>query len=87
MKDETKITSSNSLAVRQFCDIAFGWMPVHAPNQPFRVETVTTEERYCLACCGVRHFDVVRGVSTGSTIGQVAAICRCCGAEVRNDVE
>lgn len=76
MSDETAVTSS-SLAVRQFVDLAFGWMPVHKPITPFRVETVTAEERYCLRCYGVRWFDIVKGGA-----GREAAFCRCCGAEV-----
>lgn len=67
----------SSLAVRQFADAAFGWVPVHAPTSPFRVEAVESEERYCLGCYGVRHFDVVRGA------GREIAFCRCCGAEVQ----
>jgi hypothetical protein len=57
-------------------------MPVHSPITPFRVAEVVTEERYCLGCFGVRNFDVVRGVSTGSTSAVEAAFCRCCGKEV-----
>lgn len=75
MKDETEVTNSTSLAVRQFVAVAFGWAPVHAPSQPFRVEAVTMEERYCLACFGARRMDVIRGE------GREVAVCRCCGAE------
>lgn len=85
----------SSLAVRQFCAVAFGRMPVHLPSSPFRVEVVEAEERYCLWCYGVRMFDVVRGTPrlappthTGTSQmgdrnlerGMVeAALCRCCG--------
>lgn len=77
MKDETKVTSSTSLVVRQFCAVAFGWMPVHSPITPFRVAAMVCEEQYCLGCFGVRHFDVVKGSS-----GEVVAFCRCCGKEM-----
>jgi hypothetical protein len=74
-EDSSSTDGSSSLAVRQFADVAFGWTPVHKPLNPFRVETVTVEERYCLNCFGVRRFDVLRGVQVE------AAFCRCCGAE------
>jgi len=66
-----------SLAVRQFADAAFGWVPVHTPIAPWAVASVTVEECYCLGCFGVRHFDVVTGKS-----GEVARFCRCCGKEM-----
>lgn len=65
----------SSLAVRQFVDLAFGWMPVHTPTTPFRVEVVESEERYCLKCFAVHAFDVVRGD------GREVAFCRACGDE------
>lgn len=68
----------SSLAVRQFVDLISGWMPVHTPTTPFRVEAVVVEERYCLKCYAVHNFDVVRGA------GREAAFCRCCGAEVQS---
>jgi hypothetical protein len=92
MSDETKVTSTTSLAVRQFCDLAFGWVPVHRPSTPFKVEAVMTEQRYCLGCCGVRWFDVVRGTpplappqmgESNLEMGKYqATFCRCCGMEV-----
>lgn len=73
--DRASSARGSSLAVRQFVSIAFGWMPVHKPANPFRVEAVEMEERYCLKCFDVRHFDVVRGA------GREIAFCRACGAE------
>lgn len=64
----------SSLAVRQFVDLARGWVPVHQPSQPWRVEAVSAVERYCLRCCDVRIFDVVSGA-------QETAFCRVCGEE------
>ena len=63
-----------SLAVRQWVDFARG-KPVHPVHQDFRVECVRAEERYCLACYGVRWFDVVEGP------GVAMSRCRCCGME------
>lgn len=73
----TAAAGGSSLAVRQFVDLARGWVAVHTPATPFRVESVTVEERYCLRCCAVHNFDVVRGA------GHEAAFCRCCGMEVQ----
>lgn len=70
-----------SIVVRQFCAVAFGWMPVHKPTQPWKVERVAVERRYCLKCFGERTFDVIFGDQ------HQAAVCRCCGEEVRDDVE
>lgn len=75
--DSASSATGNSLAVRQFADVAFGWLPVHTPITPFRVSEVVSEQRYCLGCFGVRNFDVVKGVA-----GEVAAFCRCCGKEM-----
>lgn len=69
-------TRGSSLAVRQFVDLARGDMPVHAPNQPWQVESVIDVEGYCLRCCDVRIFDVVSGR------GRAVAFCRACGLEV-----
>lgn len=69
-------SGGTSLSVRQFCAVAFGWLPVHSPSQPWRVERVAVERRYCLKCFRVRTFDVVVGD------GREAAVCRCCGNEV-----
>jgi hypothetical protein len=71
----------SSLAVRQFVDLVSGWVPVHTPTTPFRVEAVEVEERYCLKCYAVHNFDVVRGD------GREVAFCRCCGMEVSNGSE
>ncbi len=72
---EASSARGSSLAVRQFVDLAFGWMPIHTPTTPFRVEAVEVEERYCLKCYAIHNFDVVRGD------GREAAFCRCCGAD------
>ena len=78
------MAKGSSLAVRQFVDLISGWMPVHAPTTPFRVEAVETEERYCLKCYAVHHFDVVIGCQLSGDRCEVA-FCRGCGAEVRSD--
>lgn len=75
--DSASSATGTSLAVRQFADAAFGWVPVHSPIAPFRVAEVVSEQRYCMGCFGVRNFDVVKGKS-----GEVAAFCRCCGKEM-----
>ncbi len=69
-------TTGTSLAVRQFCAAAFGWVPVHSPSQPWRVVQVIADQRYCLHCFGEHTFDVV--------IGQRRTVwyCRSCGDEV-----
>ena len=72
--DSASSTEGTSLAVRQFADVAFGWVAVHAPVAPWAVLSATVEERYCLGCFGVRHFDVMKGKR-----GEFAAFCRCCG--------
>lgn len=71
-------TGETSLAVRQFCAFAFGWVPPHAPSQPWKLVRVTAEEQYCLRCCGVRVFDVLTGDERRT------ALCRCCGNEVKH---
>ncbi len=76
--DSTSSASSTSMAVRQFTSAAFGWSPVHAPSQPWRVVAVIEEKRYCLGCYGVRNFDVVVGE------GRKFLVCRCCGCEVQS---
>jgi hypothetical protein len=77
----TSVSGGTSLVVRQFCAVAFGWQPVHLPSQPWKVERVAAERRYCLKCFGEMTFDVVFGDQ------HWAAVCRCCGEEVRDDVE
>lgn len=72
---EATSAHSSSLAVRQFVAVAFGWVPVHPPTTPFRVEAVKVEEGYCLKCCAVHNFDVVVGCQAQ------AAFCRGCGME------
>lgn len=57
---------------------AFGWLPVHSPSQPWKVERVAAERRYCLKCFGERTFDVIFGDQ------HYAAVCRCCGEEVQS---
>ena len=74
--DSTSAAEGTSMAVRQFCAAAFGWMPVHFPSQPWKVERVAAERRYCLGCFGVRTFDVVTGE-------RVVLFCRVCGYEQR----
>ena len=73
--------SSNSIAVRQFYALARGEMGIQKPRNPFRVATVGEQVRYCLRCCGPRHFDVIIGL-TNSMAFEKAAICRCCGKVV-----
>ena len=72
---------SASLAVLQFVALIRGEWGVQVPRSPFRVESVTAEERYCLGCCEVRWFDIVSGQQSAVSF-QRLAICRCCGAEV-----
>lgn len=89
------MSEETSLAVRQFCAVAFGWQPVHFPSQPWKVERVDFDERYCKGCFGVRGHDVVIGASRGFpadmdpqeawykfSIRPSVSYCRCCGAEV-----
>lgn len=89
----TAAAGGSSLAVRQFVDLARGWVGVHTPTTPFRVVSVTAEERYCLTCCDVRMFDVISPLSAQQTSPQMGerhlgggalgvAFCRCCGTEV-----
>lgn len=68
-------SQGSSLAVRQFVDVARGWIPVHTPSQPWRVVTLIMDERYCMGCFDVRIFDVLCGMDAE------AAFCRCCGKE------
>jgi hypothetical protein len=69
--------SGNSMVVRQFCDVAFGWMPPHPPTQPWRVVRVElAQEGYCLGCAGVRRVDVLVGEARG------LAVCQTCGSEM-----
>jgi len=75
-RGEASSARESSMAVRQFVDLISGWVPVHTPTTPFRVEAVEVEERYCLECYAIHNFDVVRGA------GRATAFCRCCGAEV-----
>lgn len=65
----------NSITVLRFIAAVRG-EAVHKPANPFRLASVRAEERYCLGCCGVRRFDVVRDECG---VGRVA-ICRGCGA-------
>ena len=59
----------SSLAVLQWVELV--------PANPFQVETVLAEERYCFHCLGVRWGDVARDAGL-----QVLLIwCRCCGKE------
>jgi|GEM_PF-2234816 len=75
--DSASSAAGTSLAVRQFVDLASHWVAVHPPAAPWPVLSATAEERYCLGCFGVRHFDVMKGER-----GEVAAFCRCCGKEM-----
>lgn len=72
---EASSAHGSSLAVRQFMDLISGWVSVHRPSTPFRVDEVVVEERYCLKCYAIQSFDVVRGA------GRELAFCRCCGKE------
>jgi hypothetical protein len=77
--DNEKLTDrGTSLAIRQFCAAAFGWVKPHSPSQPWRVVRVTWEERYCMGCFDVRKFVVIEGEG-----GRSLAVCRVCGEEVR----
>ena len=71
-----------SLAVRQFVELARGELAVQTPANEFRVETVKAEEYYCLKCLVVRWFDVIYGQRSAAS-GQLTAIkvkrCRVCG--------
>jgi hypothetical protein len=78
-----------SLAVKQFCAVAFGTEQVHKPVQSLRVEKVTAEERYCGRCCSVRVCDVVYpslspspSLHDGEGCSVEVVICRVCGEEV-----
>lgn len=80
----------SSLAVLQFLVLARGEWTVQAPTSPFRVVSVTAEERYCIRCFGVRMHDVVEGFpKKDDTKFHVAnskcqvVVCRCCGKERR----
>ena len=87
---EEPSTHGNSLAMVQFMELARGEREVQEPRNPFRVEAVKAEERYCLGCCGVRWFDVVMGfMGQGSGVTcqvgaihelpvQMLAMCRSC---------
>lgn len=75
-KSPVSTSGGTSLAVRQFCAVAFGRRSVHKPSQPWKVMRVASDRRYCLKCFGERTFDVVQGD------GHQAEICRCCGEEV-----
>jgi hypothetical protein len=70
-------SGETSLSVRQFCAVAFGWLPVHSPSQPWKVLQVLSQEQYCFRCVGMRRHDVVIGKD-----GWVA-FCRCCNEEMK----
>ena len=53
----------------------------HEPSNPWIVRAVIGAQKYCLACYGVRWFDVVMAV-TGDEKPISISRCRCCGAEV-----
>jgi len=70
-------SEGNSLAVLQWMELVRGERVVMRPANPFQVETVLAEERYCFHCLGVRWADVARDV-----MQQVLLMrCRCCGKE------
>lgn len=78
----------SSLAVAQFVELVRGERTVRRPQNPFRVEEVSTEEHMCLDCFGVRTFDVIHAISTqipmpgwdlGAGLPFRIMVCRCCG--------
>lgn len=71
-------TGHCSLAVAQFLQLARGERAVRQPENPWRVEKVVAEERYCLQCCDVRWFDVIY---PQCTLWKVLYRCRSCGKE------
>ncbi len=84
-KTNNSIVDGTSLAVRQFVALLRGEDVPHEPRNPWRVEAVRVEMRYCMSCCGERWFDVIKAKTTGDqgkTLPISIAKCRCCGAEV-----
>lgn len=81
--DETRQFEGNStsLAVRQFVAFARGEDAPHEPINPWQVEAVTAEKRYCFRCYGDRWFDMVQAVTCDGKKVMVKR-CRCCGAEI-----
>lgn len=77
---ERRAASATSLAVFQWIALIRGEWPVQAEQSPFRVESVTGEERYCLGCVGVRWHDVISGQRSAFGFQQFT-VCRCCGRE------
>jgi len=78
----------NSLAVRQFLELARGERRVQKPRNGFRTQAVKAEERYCLGCYGVRRHDAWYGLRKAEVKGMglmefgfSMAWCRCCGKE------
>jgi hypothetical protein len=70
------MTDGNSLAVRQFMELARGERPVARPQNRFEVVLVIAEPRYCLKCLRVQIHDVVFSVGY-----EAACRCRFCGKE------
>lgn len=79
-----------SLVVHQFVQLARGELAVHAPANSFRIEAVRAEEHYCLTCLRVRWHDVVYGVTDrmpffeidlGMDVHFKTKKCRKCGEE------
>lgn len=70
-----------SLAVRQFMALVRGEEEPHQPNNPWQVEKVVAEERYCRNCYGVHWFDIVLGRGQD---GRRTALyqCRGCGHQM-----
>lgn len=68
-----------SLSVRQFVQLARRELAVQAPANDFKVEAVRAEELYCLKCLVVRWFDVVYPSADGSGESRGFKRCRVCG--------
>jgi hypothetical protein len=83
--DSAAPTEENSLCVVQFAAIAFSWAPVHAPSQPWPVERVVYQPRYCLGCLGVHGHDVLfeRTIRGWESLQRSVSYCRHCGQEVK----
>ena len=71
---------ANSMAVRQFYNLASGREKPHTPRNPIQVNEVLERELYCLKCMDVTRFDVVSGMDQGGNRWQIAT-CRSCGAQ------
>jgi hypothetical protein len=71
-----------SLTVKQFFRLVNVKGKPQAPSNPFRVETVTVEERYCQGCFGVRRHDAIQGRTWNVQAACTVFICRRCGKQI-----